>query len=433
VVAQGTAAQPVFIRGINNPRLPGKMSFFSNTGIESKYAIVEGLSIYKLWAIAPSSYLCFRNNDVTGDANAGGISVDSYNSAYSNHHLVFYNNVIHDNGIWHADYDQDVHGVTIAKYSNNIWVLDNEMYHNSGDGLQINAGNKTTQPHTHHIYVGRNHSHHNKQAGLWSKQAVDVIFSQNTVHDQKPIGARPSAWGSGMGSQYAPERIWFLYNHIYNCCVGISTGSSDGVGFGWESYFIGNLIHDCHHDPAYDWNYRPGSGYSEAGLTFIQSGDKYVFNNTIYNCDAGINSPAGGKVVMINNIVGNITEQAGNHVFIENPVTSAASELSYNLFYQPGGEPRFRWTGSDARSLEAVQTQYGKGSTCIIGNPLFINPGAGDFRLQAASPAVNHGIVGQVYQAFYSRYGLNINVDFAGMPRPQGGVWDMGACEYKGN
>ncbi len=200
LLAQGTAQMPVFIRGINYPRFSGKMTFYSQDGEESRYTIIEGLSVCRFWVIAPTSYLAYRLNDVQGDRENGGIGIDSYNSAYANHHLVFYRNAIHDNGDWQADHDQDVHGICLARYTSEVWVLGNKMYRNSGDGLQINAGSMALQSYTHHIYAGRNESHHNKQAGLWCKQAVDVIFSQNTCHDLRPIGQRPSAFGAGPGT-----------------------------------------------------------------------------------------------------------------------------------------------------------------------------------------------------------------------------------------
>ncbi len=428
LVAQGTAAKPVFVRGIDKPRLGGKLTVQSPGGVESAYTIIEGLDVFKIFILAPTSYLACRDNDIHGDATNGGIGIDSYNSAYSNHHLLIFRNTIHDNGDWQADYDQDVHGICLTRYTNNVWILDNEFYHNSGDGLQINAGSLALQPYTHHIYVGRNRSHENKQSGMWSKQAVDVIFSQNTVYDLKPIGAKPSAFGAGMGFQYAPERVWFLYNHVYNCCFGISSGSTSGLGTGQDSYYIGNLIHDIHHDPNYAYN--PATSYSNAAIALVGTVNKYIINNTISNCDAGINSPSAGKAVIANNIISNITEPAGNHVFLEDPTASSASELSYNLFWQDGGAPRFRWNGTAARDLQAIQTQYGKGATCLIGDPLFVNATGGDFRLQVASPAIDHATVSTVYQTFYSLYGLDISVDYAGSTRPQGAAWDIGAYEY---
>jgi hypothetical protein len=427
LVAQGTPEKPIFLRGINKPRIAGKLTVYSSAGIESRYLVIEGFDVYKCWALAPTSYLAYRDNNIQGDAANGGIAMDSYNSAYSNHHIVVYRNRIHDNGDWQADYDQDVHGITVARYSNNVWIVDNEMYHNSGDGLQINAGSISNQPHTHHIYVGRNLSYENKQAGMWTKQAVDVIFSQNTVHSLRPIGTTPSAYGAGMGFQYGPERVWFLYNHIYNCSYGISTGSTSAMGSGQDVYCIGNLIHDIHHHP--DYAYSPTSSWSNAAITLVGTTNRYIINNTIVNCDAGINSPSSGTMVMVNNIISNITEPQGNHIFVDVGSTAAVSTLSCSLLYQGGNPVRIRWGSGTVYDLPAFQAATGKGAGCLAADPIFVDPAAGDYRLQPDSPAIDRAELSAVYATFQSLYGLGLTTDSAGTARPQGDAWDIGAME----
>ena len=67
---------------------------------------------------------------------------------------------------------------------------------------------------------GRNVAHHNKQTGFWTKQAEDVIFSENLSYSHR---TSDSSTGACMGFQYAPERVWFINNHIHDCEVGIGT------------------------------------------------------------------------------------------------------------------------------------------------------------------------------------------------------------------
>jgi hypothetical protein len=52
-------------------------------------------------------------------------------------------------------------------------------------------------------------------------------------------------------------------------------------------------------------------------------------------------------------------------------------------------------------------------------NPLFVNPSAGDFHLQAGSPAIDAGTMIAL-----------VATDFDGIPRPQGAAYDIGAYEY---
>lgn len=377
--------------------------------------------------IAPASHLSYRHNDIHGDATNGGIGIDSYDEEYTNHHLVFYDNVIHDNGQWHADFDQDVHGIALTRRTHHVWIVDNEFYHNSGDGVQINPGSLALQPQTHHIYVGRNLSHHNKQAGLWCKQAVDVVFSQNTVWGLRPIGAKPSAYGAGLGFQYGPERIWFLYNDVHDCCYGISSGSTSGMGSGGDCYVIGNVLHNIHHEPGRE--YRPESGWSSAAISLVGTTNRYIVNNTIYDCDTGIASPTAGRMVIVNNIIGAVREAKGCHVLLEDAGAARASVLSNDLFYQGDGYIQIRWGSARAYTLTVLRARAGLGNGCLVGDPLFVNVAGQDWRLAAKSPAVDAGIACEVYAAFERLYGLRIDVDWLGRPRPRGAGWDVGAFE----
>jgi hypothetical protein len=120
--------------------------------------------------------------------------------------------------------------------------------------------------------------------------------------------------------------VWFLFNHIYNCEYGIATGSDSG-GPSTESYYIGNLIHNIHHTIAYD----PKSGWSQAALTLVGGQKRYVVNNTIFDVDAGINSPSGGMLYIVNNVISNITEAKANDIVLETSAAANISTMHHNL------------------------------------------------------------------------------------------------------
>ena len=62
-------------------------------------------------------------------------------------------------------------------------------------------------------------------------------------------------------------------------------------------------------------------------------------------------------------------------------------------------------------------------SNNLVGiNPKFMNAAANDFRLQASSPAINTGVTLS-----------EVRMDYARVPRPQGGSYDIGGYEYKGS
>ena len=52
-------------------------------------------------------------------------------------------------------------------------------------------------------------------------------------------------------------------------------------------------------------------------------------------------------------------------------------------------------------------------------NPLFVSAAAADFHLQAASASINAGTSLP-----------DVPNDFDGVSRPQGGAYDIGACEF---
>jgi hypothetical protein len=379
-----------------------------------------------------TSYIALRNSEIH---SSYGVGVTSW-TQNKVHDVVFYNNIIHDNGEWDpavATGDEDHHGIGVGGNSYNVWVLDNEMYHNSGDGIQINTGGgwESGLGTGHDFYVGRNVSHNNKQTGFWTKQATNVIFSQNTAYGHR---VSSSSMGAGMGFQYGPENVWFLYNHIYDNEDGIGVYSNSVTNPGQNSYFIGNVIHNCH---SASGSYAVTDGWSPAAMRLVGGVNRHVIANTIYDVDAGINSPGGGSFEIVNNIIANPTVPRGNEVLLADN-SASRSVLKNNLFYRGGQPLSIRWGGpSPAYDLAAFQAAFpGKGDGSIKADPLFVDPANGDFRLQAASPAIDAGLASQVYDTFQALYGLDIRVDFSGTPRPQdgngvnGAQYDIGAYEF---
>lgn len=72
-------------------------------------------------------------------------------------------------------------------------------------------------------------SHHNKQTGLWSKDAADVILSQNTGYEHHTGN---SSLGGGIGWQpgggsaaTGPVRLWVIFNRSCSNDYGVQPGS----------------------------------------------------------------------------------------------------------------------------------------------------------------------------------------------------------------
>jgi hypothetical protein len=416
---QGTVDRPVFIRGVDASSRPQIRSPWE---VKGTYAIFENLELApadesrtgSLVFLAPSHHLALRSSDVHGNLSGGGLGVASWEDGSSINDVVISKNIVHDNGDVHADYDQDVHGITINERVSSVWVLDNELARNSGDGIQINAESAADQATTHHIYVGRNVAHHNKQTGFWVKQAVDVIFSENECFEHRPGN---SSYGQCMGYQYATDRVWFLFNQIHDCDFGIGVSSDSDLGTGIESYFIGNLIYRIHHSVD---GYNPDTGWSNAAIMLAGGTRRYVVNNTIYDVDAGINSPSvDGTLEIADNIIGKVAEP-GNHIFIEIDSLASSTYAHHNLFTET---PRLLLAGI----LTTPDSGQLANMASLAADPRFADADAGNFTIPTSSPAVNSGELNAVYDVFQRRYGRSIAVDILGQPRTGRARTDIGA------
>ena len=420
IVAQGTAAQPVFIRGAGATSRP-----LIRNGWELKgtYAILEFLEFGPLnstqtgalMMLSPSHHLTVRDSDFHGNLSHGGIGVQSWDGN-TVQHVVIHRNVIHDNGDLAATYDQDIHGILVGARVSHVWILENQLARNSGDGIQIGAGSAGLQSTTHHVYVGRNVAFHNKQTGVWAKQAIDVIVSQNLCYGHRPGN---SSSGQCMGYQYATERIWFIANHVEDSEFGIAAMSDNGLGIGSEAYFVGNVIHNIHASGGSN----PGTAWSSAAIMLAGGVNRYVVGNTIYDVDAGVNVPsAGGSLAVVDNIVARVTVPAGNHLFVEIPSLASRTVFRHNLLEGDArtklGGGQKHWTPAELVLLASLEA-----------DPRFVDPPGHDFYLQSGSPAVNAGNGHTIYAAFEQRYGLHLAVGPDGTLKPQGGAFDMGAYE----
>lgn len=418
---QGTASQPVFIRGLSNTN---RATITQKWDVIGSYYIIEYIN--GLWAnssgngklVIDGDHGVVRHGDFRGDTGTGIGGVHP-----GGQYMVIWNNYIHDAGDVNANFDQDNHCITVGGGTSYVWILDNEIARCSGDGLQINGSLSGT----HHIYFGRNRSHSHKQTGMWSKTATDVIFSQNTVYNIRPSN---SSGGGCTGAQYGPDYVWWLFNRLYNCESGIRVEGDSGMGASRpRHFFIGNLIYDITDSGTPD----PGNPHASGAIVLRGGYEKYIVNNTLWNYQAGIMSPAGGFLKMENNILGARNNPQGRDIYIELSATANASTLRHSLFWS--SPVRITWgSGSSGPvyTLEQFQSLTGKGENSATLDPRFVNAAAKDFHLQPASPAIDRGLLSEFYALFQSRYGIDLAKDIEGSPRPIGGAYDAGAYEYGG-
>ncbi|MBI5197015.1 MAG: hypothetical protein HZA19_00210 [Nitrospirae bacterium] len=429
---QGTQTSPIFIRGIDYASRPKITSEITITGA---YIIFENLksspydsadASFRFFIQEGAHHIAIRNCEFEGNLNrAGGVVVGSwgYTGTASASYMLLNNLSIHDLGDMNTTLDQDAHGVGVSGSVDHLWLTNSELARTTGDGIQIEA-QQGRRDKIHHIYVGKNISHHHKQTGMWIKHATDVIFSQNTIYGHR---ASNSSYGQGTGFQYGPDYVWFLFNTIYDNEVGIGVSSNDPPGDGTEAFYIGNLIYNIHAS-------NPTNKYSSGGMTIRGGTNHHIINNTFYDVDAGINVPGAGTLnfFLTNNIIANRSQPLEYDFYAGELSTAvlAGSQLMSNLFYNSSG-PRINWGGSTYTNMDTFQAVTGKGQNNLSVDPLFINSATNDFRLQTSSPSKDSGIADDAYTIFFTRYGIDIKKDIEGKPRPmgKGKLWDRGAHE----
>jgi len=421
---QGTATNPVWIVGIegDEPTFTGGKVF-----LYGSYCYVDNIKVVHNFQIGTpttgyqTDYIMIRNSEVTGYSTGkiGGIHIAG-SSANHISNVIVYNNYVHDIGDIFASTDVDDHSITCLQFVNHAWILDNTVHTGGGTGIALGG---TTVDHTYtessYLYVGRNHVYNVLQAGVATKYSNHVIISENHVHDIIDSSWSPS---KGIGFQYRPHNTWVIFNKIHGQRYGVRGASTDSV-VPLNIYIIGNQIYDI-------TGFEPDtSTWHEAGIALQGGINRYILNNTIYNVDAGINgSSTEGNYIMENNIISNVRSSNGNHVWIE--YRSSVSELKNSIIHQSGFTEKIKWGSNLYNGLLAFQTATGKGENSNNNDPLFYDTKSLDFHLQSSSPAIDSGVLHEVYTTFFKTYGLSIQKDANNISRPIGEGMDIGAYEF---
>ncbi len=466
IAVGGTLQNPVFIRGHN---LSQKPFIAVHMRISGEYLILENLEFGDRdgdlsGGIAgivdfinnANHHIVFRHNDMHGNIGEGGIRAGGTNN-------FIWDNVIHDGGDWQLgalghpccdhgvdpfviiehgapddgmacpsnpplfDCDQDVHGISTNDGLNHIWVIDNEFYHLSGDGMQTsgNTNDPANPLLVHHVYFGRNRGYYNKQSAFGCKVANDIIISQNQMHSHRPSDSSP---GLNSGTQYGARNLWYLFNEMWDASLGVQAAATNGNNQDGQ-YYIGNVFYDLHDtgNPDPDHANHPGQCLVAWGY-----GSRYFVNNTVYDTDGGLSWENPQPAYIVNNIFASLRPGFNQVTVEENNASYHDSIFMNNLI---DGTFRMKWGGNNIyTSIPSFQAATGQGQGCLIGSANFMSPTNADFHLQSTSAAKDAGTAYTVpYDIFQALYGIDIKVDHDGNPRPSGSAWDMGAYEYREN
>lgn len=405
----GTLAAPIFVRGSS---LLAK-GLFTGVGflIRGQYIIYENLEFISkgpdIRSINESvNNIVIRSCNIHAGANlavGGGV-----NENFIVSFILIYNNQIHTdnfdpNG---GEFpENDVAGVSIGHFSENVWVVDNDIKGASGDAIGAgHAANYTAK----RWFIGRNLMHDTGENGIDLKEVDSVVVSQNKIYNFTGLSSGDD--GCAVVVHYGPnvsaKNIWFLYNEIYNATEkGIQIGGTEL----FETYFIGNIIHDIHNSLL----------NGRAFVTFTSCKINMV-GNIFYNNDNGVDASGTvgcGKLIFKNNIISVIQNPSGYYIdIIEDSNYKATAEITNNIFYPIGP------------LIDGTLTN------CIMQDPLFVDAANKNFNLQSNSPAIDtadSSIMEELADKFFMLFGVNIHKDFANLLRPINGNWDIGPYEFR--
>jgi len=416
----GTSANPIWLTYYDNANRP----LF--TGISPQplyftgnYIVVDGIRS-DLGGATNDQVGMYGNNLMIRDSTfrntfggSGGCGLDTGGT-----NLVFYKGTVYDQGNWqYVGADIDRHGFKISPPTNGLWILDSLIYHVQGDGVQVGDQNNTAAQ-VNRVFVGRNTLYENLQSCLWTKNATDVIFSQNVCYNITAPGSNAGD-GQGLGGQYDPKNVWFLANTVHDTKVGIKmSGSSNGGGGPW--YAIGNVL----------YNIISSNGCNAWGmgaLSYRNEGGFYGYFNTIYNADSFISVVPSNSGAFRDNIFSHQYTATGCPALNDDGYGTYL--LDYNLW--DTATPTLKYNGTTYNSLASFSSATGLETHRVVGNPQLTIPPS-NMSLQGTSPAINaaNPTEENVFATFQTRYGVDIRKDFIGASRPYGSRWDIGAYEY---
>lgn len=441
----GTDTNPIWIVGnaATKPIIQDQIGI--GWGADTSYLIVENLDLqgaeasFSLRPLADDTHIdhiIIRDCTITGTADAGdsgGISVgvssssdEAPNSTVS--HVVVYRNEISNKGDQTAT---EQCGIYNSYHTDHVWALDNTVYGVGADsiaGCHYCDGQSLTAS---HYFIGRNTLYGNGENGIDLKGIEHIIISENTIYG--PF-TREQGWGIVLHagpSGHDCQDAYVLGNTLYHLSGGIYAN-----GDSTDLFLVDNVIYDISDAYAAQPDPLNGSCFNGYG-----DGAWWVVDNTCHDYERGasflkqtLSSP---DDVQIHGNIFATRKETGSSPFeidVEDGQAGDYLTIEHNLFHDPTKPSSFYIDGGErdyAYLTDTLGQCGGATPSCIDGSdPAFVDTAADDYRIQSGSPAEDASVEHAVYARFEDAYGLDIRRDHGGVPRPQGGAWDIGAHEY---
>lgn len=334
--------------------------------------------------------------------------------------------------------DDALNGIGIFVQGSDCDLEDNYVYFATRGGILLFAapGNYAQ---TSHCTVRNNRLYHDSQNG------IDVRGLNNFVEGNEiwasiqyhPNWANPPNWVDADGIRFFGSGHVFQKNYIhdinYSDPLNVNPHIDCFQTFSDANHEAANNIvleqNRCDNDAL-----AHSSGEGGAGLTIRNSAGNIIIRNNLI--DAFVNvflENSNGVSILNNTFIGNTAQDPNLYPVGISINRSPNTVIKNNIFYnQPGNiiyakgdnQPisgRNMVYRDDGHPIDTTSTYISINDLFWGIDPLFVNPQAGDYHLQPGSPAIDAG---------YNLGDLVPN-DFAGILRPQGKGYDLGAFEYK--
>lgn len=202
----------------------------------------------------------------------------------------------------------------------------------------------------------------------------------------------------------------------------VTNGYQGVYGGGYGYWFPGPTVTNC-----------AVTGNNGAGISGCQVYNSVISGNagggasysTLNNClITGNTNYYGGGTLM--SAMNNCTVVSNTAIYYGGGSWSTNGPINNCIIYYNNAPSNPNWGGSGYRAGPAPQsycctTPDPFGTSCITNPPQFVNPAAGDYRLQATSPCINAGTNAYAIGEF----------DLDGNPRIVGSRVDIGAYEFQ--
>ena len=307
-------------------------------------------------------------------------------------------------------------------------------------GIQVDPGD--------HVTIEGNHTSYTASSGILIWSGSDILLDGNEVEQPMTLGADSRNECITVGRT---TRFEVRNNHVHDNPNGRGEGIciKDGSTYGSAHH---NWVHDVPNvgiyidawtEHTHDIDVYSNTVHDVAGNGIVVASEQggllehiRVFNNvSTHNRFVGINvsdcciasHPMDDIQIVNNSLYGNGLTDWGGGIGNANPQATGirirnnalAGNLSFEITFEsvdPAGSTL------DHNLIDGWHGYPGElcGTDCQVGDPLWVDPAAGDLHLQQASPAVDHGSA----VAAPAR-------DLDGVARPQGAGFDIGAFELK--